>query len=210
MDEAKQIKEPETFQSKLPETPGTSDQAQAEEGDSNLAKLLLAAREKRALSRDEVVSQTRIPAHYLRMMESSDYAPIADQLYVVPFLRRYAVFLGLDPEETAMRFVHEVQRADNAPAARMYAPVVVARKRRRRFLPLMLVVVLFALVAWLFGIEFQRHQESGSMATAAPPVSDHTASRPAGGAGFTPSVSAPPAALPPAVADTVNVQSARP
>ncbi|MGH8013483.1 MAG: helix-turn-helix domain-containing protein [Candidatus Binataceae bacterium] len=198
MNEAKQIKEPEIASNKLPETSATAGQSPSDEDGSNLGKLLVAAREKRALSRDEVVNQTRIPANYLRMMESSDYAPIADQLYVVPFLRRYAVFLGLDPEETAMRFVREVQRADNAPSGRMYEPVVVARKRRSRFLPIMLVVVLFVVVAWLLRIELQRHQESGSMATVAPSVSDSTAPQSSTGAGTMPPVATQPAELPPA------------
>ena len=46
------------------------------------------------------------------MIERSDYGLISDQLYLMPFLRRYAAFLDLDGEEVAMRFVREVQRAE--------------------------------------------------------------------------------------------------
>jgi len=82
--------------------------------DQSLGTFLIAARERRGFATDEVVRQTRIPANYLRMMETNDYSEISDQLYLVPFLRRYASFLELDQEDVAMRFVREVQRADPA------------------------------------------------------------------------------------------------
>lgn len=101
------------------------------EAEPSLGKTLVAAREKRGLSRAEVVSHTRIPAHYLQMIESSDYALISDQLYLLPFLRRYAAFLGLDGEEIAMRFVREVQRAEGAAPARMSEPLTLADTSKR-------------------------------------------------------------------------------
>ena len=76
---------------------------------------LLASREKRVVTREDAARDTRIPSHYLRMMESNDYSMIADQLYLLPFLRRYAEYLGLDSEDVAIRFVREVQRAENSP-----------------------------------------------------------------------------------------------
>jgi cytoskeletal protein RodZ len=165
MNEAKQINQPDNGESKAVDavSPG---KLNGDESEASLGRFLMAAREKRALSRDDVVKQTRIPAHYLGMIESSDYALISDQLYVVPFLRRYAVFLGLDPEEIAMRFVREVQRADNAPAARMYEPVVVARKRRSRILPAIMVLVIIGAIAVLFKVELARHQAESEPAAA--------------------------------------------
>jgi cytoskeleton protein RodZ len=96
-----------------------------------LGGFLVETRKRRGLSAEDVVRQTRIPAHYVRMIESTDYRLIADQLYLLPFLRRYASFLGLEAEEVAMRFIREVQRADSN-AARMPDPIPVVEPAKRR------------------------------------------------------------------------------
>ncbi len=100
---------------------------------ASLGEFLVAAREQRGLSREAVVQQAHIPAHYLRMLEDDDYRLISDQLYLLPFLRRYASFLNIDPDETAMRLLHEVQRIDNSPAPiRLDEPLDNIRRYRRR------------------------------------------------------------------------------
>ena len=131
------------------------------DGDSSLGRLLANARERRGVSRDDAAKETRIPGHYLRMMESNDYSKISDQLYMLPFLRRYAEFLKLDPEETAMRFVREVQRADNNPsAARLAEPLDnLYRPKRRSWTGIIVIIGLVAIVvgAWLAE---SRHRDS--------------------------------------------------
>lgn len=100
---------------------------------ATLGQSLVAAREKRELSRETVVQQTRIPAHYVRMLEDDDYHQISDQLYLLPFLRRYASFLEIDQDETAMRLLHEVQRTESNPSpVRLDEPVGYVRRHRRR------------------------------------------------------------------------------
>ena len=64
------------------------------------------------------------------MIESSDYGLISDQLYLMPFLRRYAAFLNLDGEEVAMRFVREAQRAEVAAVPRMSEPLALHDRKR--------------------------------------------------------------------------------
>jgi cytoskeleton protein RodZ len=76
-----------------------------------------------------VVTETRIPAHYIGMIESDNYSAISDQLYLLPFIRRYADFLGLDSEQIAIRFVREVQRAESS-VVRISEPIVDRRQRR--------------------------------------------------------------------------------
>jgi cytoskeletal protein RodZ len=82
----------------------------------SLGESLVAARQQRGLSRGAVVEQTHIPPHYLQMLEDDDYRLISDQLYLLPFLRKYASFLEIDQDETAMRLVREVQQVDNSPS----------------------------------------------------------------------------------------------
>jgi cytoskeleton protein RodZ len=99
----------------------------------SLGESLVAARERRGLSRETIAQQAHIPAHYLRMLEDDDYRLISDQLYLLPFLRKYAIFLDIDPDETAMRLLHEVQRVENSPApVRLDEPLEDIRRYRRR------------------------------------------------------------------------------
>jgi cytoskeletal protein RodZ len=118
--------------------------------EARLGAFLTAARERRGASRDEAIAQTRIPAHYIRMIESDNYSAISDQLYVLPFIRRYAQFLGLDPEEIAIRFVREVQRAESN-VIRISQPIVERRRRSRGHLWLLATgAILLAIAAGLY------------------------------------------------------------
>lgn len=78
----------------------------------SLAMQLRSAREKQELSLSGVATKIHVPAKYLSMLESSDYSAICDELYLLPYLRSYSNFLGLSADETAVRFVQEVQHAE--------------------------------------------------------------------------------------------------
>ena len=97
--------------------------------DYTLGKIMSLARESRGFSRDEAAKASNIPGYYLTMIESDDYSSIADQLYLLPFLRRYATFVGLEQEEVASRFIRDVQRADMNPG-RISAPLVMIADRK--------------------------------------------------------------------------------
>ena len=51
----------------------------ADEIDESLGAFLIGAREGRGLTAEDVVRETRLPHHYLRMMETNDYSEISDQ-----------------------------------------------------------------------------------------------------------------------------------
>jgi cytoskeleton protein RodZ len=114
------------------------------ESEKTLGQLIGEARKRRGLSPEEVVRETRIPAHYVKMIESDTGALISDQLYLLPFLRRYAAFLGLDAEEIASRFVHDVQRAETN-VTRMSEPIrMVEKKEGSRWIRVFFIVILGA------------------------------------------------------------------
>jgi cytoskeletal protein RodZ len=149
----------------------------AETEGPSLGGFLADAREKRGASREDVVRETRIPDHYVRMMESNDYSTISDQLYVLPFLRRYASFLALDPEETAMRFVREVQRADSTPSARSLEPFEMDRRKRRNWTGPAIATALIAVIvgAWLTQ---SHHRRQAGAAAASNATSDEKTAAP--------------------------------
>ncbi len=57
------------------------------------------ARQKKGLTLKEVEYELRIRSVYLEAMEKNDFDAIPGQAYVKGFLRSYAAFLGLDPDE---------------------------------------------------------------------------------------------------------------
>ena len=78
-----------------------------------LGELMTATREKSGLTREQVAAETHIPAYYVRMIESDSYDAIPDQLYLLPFFRRYAIFLGLDAQKIVSRFIVDFEKAEN-------------------------------------------------------------------------------------------------
>jgi cytoskeleton protein RodZ len=140
--------------------------ANGADAESNLGRFLSAARERRGVSREQAASETGIPKRYLQMMENNDYALASDQLYVLPFMRRYATFLALDPEETAMRFVREVQHAENNPGSRIDEPLDVDKKRRKSggWIGIVAVAVVIVIVGWLYMTSGRHSSDSATPA----------------------------------------------
>lgn len=141
----------------------------------SLGKMIAAARERRGFSQSVVAKDAHIPPYYVRMIENDDYTLISDQLYLLPFLRRYAAFVGLDPEEVASRFIRDVQRAD-VSAARMSEPIPMADRRRRRPWLKVVAIAIAAIAAALivdlgYRWVFQPRRSGHPGATAVPSAS---------------------------------------
>lgn len=163
-------------------SPMPSAKSPKSENDSSLGRVMMGARERRGVSLEQAASETRIPGHYLRMMESADYSLISDQLYLLPYIRRYAKFLQLDQEETAMRFVREVQRAENNPTpVRIDEPLdnFPRRKRRNWGAPAVFAILVAVLVlAYMAESRHRESSENASSAVVAAPVQYSSTSSP--------------------------------
>jgi cytoskeleton protein RodZ len=119
----------------------------------SLGQIFTEARERKSLTREQVADEAHLPPHYVKMIETDSYDMISDRLYLVPFLRRYASFLGLDAEEIASRFVSDVQHAE-ANVVRISQEITMVARRgcggsRTAFAVLIVaVVLLLADFAW--------------------------------------------------------------
>jgi len=69
-----------------------------------LGERLREAREARGLSLSDVADQIRIRSVYLAAIEDENWSAVGAPVYVRGFLRTYARFLGIDPEEAVASF----------------------------------------------------------------------------------------------------------
>src|SRR5215472_10450294 len=94
-----------------------------------LGERFRSAREARGLALSDVSEQIRIRSVYLAAIEEGNWSAIGAPVYVRGFLRTYARFLGLDPEEVVAAF-------NSAPVSSQ--PVAAATERSSRSAPLVL------------------------------------------------------------------------
>jgi transcriptional regulator with XRE-family HTH domain len=64
-----------------------------------LGELLKEARQNKGASLEEIEEEIRIRKKYLQALEEEDFSIMPPEVYVKGFLRNYAIYLGLDPEE---------------------------------------------------------------------------------------------------------------
>jgi cytoskeletal protein RodZ len=99
-----------------------------------LGERLRLARESQGISLSQAAAETRILQRYLVALEDSDYLNLPGDVYTRGFIRNYAGFLGLPPEELIELYRAERGRTDpiqiipatSAPRIRLlFAPSVV-------------------------------------------------------------------------------------
>lgn len=83
-----------------------------------LGRRLREAREARGSSLEEAEAATRIRAHFLELLEAGDFAAFrGGDVQVRGFLRIYARYLDLSPEEVLGRYSAEVHGTENLSAS---------------------------------------------------------------------------------------------
>jgi cytoskeleton protein RodZ len=166
----------------------------------SLGQLITEARERKGMTRDQIATEAHLPAHYVKMIETDSYDMISDRLYLVPFLRRYATFLGLDAEEIASRFVSNVQHAE-ANVVRISQEITMVAKKPGSGGRIAFAVLIVAVVVLLADFAWRRYEEHEASVPA--PIASPAATTPA------PDAQAPSETLPPATIVT-NPEAAPP
>lgn len=166
----------------------------------SLGQLITEARERKGLTRDQVATEAHLPAHYVKMIETDSYDMISDRLYLVPFLRRYATFLGLDAEEIASRFVSNVQHAE-ANVVRISQEITMVEKKPGSAGRIAFAVMVVAVLVLLANFAWRRYEEHEASVSA--PIASPAATTPA------PNAQASSETLPPATIVT-NPEAAPP
>jgi cytoskeleton protein RodZ len=166
-------------------------------GPSDLGGRFRAAREARGLSLSEVADQIRIRSVYLAAVEDESWSAIGAPVYIRGFIRTYARFLKLDPEEAVAAFNRTQPQAAGPVAPVESAARTGAPPRRTGLLLWIAGVVAVLLVAFVVYNEVTMHGER----TAQAPGAIET---PAAGAEATLSPSAPvPTPIPASAANSL-------
>jgi len=118
----------------------------------SLPDRLAAARERKGVDLTRAERDTKIRARYLSALERGDYRDLPGAVYTKGFLRNYAIYLGLDPEDVLRQWRRE--RGDQAaPEPVIVPPRPMAEPARPlTFSPSIIVAALMTFGVVAFGI----------------------------------------------------------
>jgi len=150
-----------------------ADRAYATEAGPDLPERLLSARERKGVDLYRAERDTKIRARYLAALERGEYRELPGAVYTKGFLRNYALYLGLDPEDVIRQWKRE--RGDaGVPAEPVLAvPKPLAAPRPGlTFSPVVIVAalltVLIAVFAVYIGIQLVRFAKPPTLAVTSP------------------------------------------
>src|SRR6187401_3848479 len=106
-----------------------ADRAYATEAGPSLPERLVAARERKGVDLYRAERDTKIRARYLAALERGDWRELPGSVYTKGFLRNYALYLGLDPDDVLLTWRRE--RGDpREPQAVITVPRPIATPRK--------------------------------------------------------------------------------
>jgi cytoskeletal protein RodZ len=140
----------------------------------SLPDRLAAARERKGVDLTRAERDTKIRARYLSALERGDYRELPGAVYTKGFLRNYAIYLGLDPEDVLRQWRRE--RGEQASPEPIVVPPrpLAAPPRPLTFSPSVIVAALMTLGVVAFGVylavQLLRYAKPPELAVTNPPV----------------------------------------
>ena len=138
-------------------------------GPGTPGEILRTARLKRRLSLAEAEQATRIRQRYLQALEDDDYSVLPTGVYSVGFLRNYAIFLGVPPEDV-LGGGDPRRRRERRPSLQSVAPPIQLSSPRTMWLFIAggVVALLLLFLAWLGLSDPNPANQAAGRPTAAP------------------------------------------
>ncbi|MFP5342423.1 MAG: helix-turn-helix domain-containing protein [Candidatus Limnocylindria bacterium] len=117
----------------------------------SLPERLLAARERKGVDLYRAERDTKIRARYLAALERGDYRELPGAVYTKGFLRNYALYLGLDPDDVLLQWRRERGTSKEAPAVIAVPRPIAAPRPSLTFSPSLIVFALLTIAVLAFG-----------------------------------------------------------
>jgi cytoskeletal protein RodZ len=139
----------------------------------SLPERLFAARERKGVDLYRAERDTKIRARYLAALERGDYKELPGAVYTKGFLRNYALYLGLDPDEVLLQWRRERSdvKEQEQPVIVVPRPIVTPRKGLT-FSPTVVVAAMltFAIIAFgaYLGVQLTRFAQPPTIAVTEP------------------------------------------
>lgn len=140
-----------------------------------LPERLYAARERKGVDLYRAERDTKIRARYLSALERGDYKELPGAVYTKGFLRNYAVYLGLDPEEIVVQWRRErgAEARDVPPPITIPRPMA-APRAGLTFSPFLVVLALMTIGVLAFGaylgVQLLRFAKPPTISVTEPPT----------------------------------------
>jgi transcriptional regulator with XRE-family HTH domain len=115
-----------------------------------LGELLKDARQNKGASLEEIEEELRIRKKYLQALEEEDFSIMPPEVYVKGFLRNYAIYLGLDPEEVRALYKGESVEKGRKPKFVGGAGQIVGEETRPHAFPMDMSLTQSRLLAFPF------------------------------------------------------------
>jgi cytoskeletal protein RodZ len=140
----------------------------------SLPDRLVAARERKGVDLGRAERDTKIRTRYLAALERGDYRELPGAVYTKGFLRNYAIYLGLDPEDVVRQWRRE-RGEQVAPESLVVPPrPIQAPPRPLTFSPSVIVAALMTFGVLIFlgylAVQLLRYARPPELAVTNPPA----------------------------------------
>ena len=130
-------------------------------------EMLAIRREELGYSMAQAAEALRIRYVYLQAIEDGRYHDLPGTAYAIGFVRSYAEFLGLDPEEAVKRFKQEIHGLERAPSLSFPVPKPEGKVPGGALILISLLLIALGYGAWYF-LNSSGRQISDFLPSAAP------------------------------------------
>jgi cytoskeleton protein RodZ len=104
---------------------------------------------ERSVNLREMSQATKISVRYLEALERNDFAALPGGAFTKGFVRAYAMFVGLDPEEMINHYLLEMSKRRTEPEPEAFTSAEDRRRTRLKVALVITAVVTFlALLGW--------------------------------------------------------------
>jgi cytoskeletal protein RodZ len=138
----------------------------------NLPERLFTARERKGVDLYRAERDTKIRARYLAALERGDYKELPGAVYTKGFLRNYALYLGLDPDDVLLQWRRERGEIKEPQPVIVVPRPITAPRKGLTFSPAVIVAAIMTVAVAAFAIylamQIQRYVEPPTIAVTQP------------------------------------------